>query len=50
MQKKHLIDAARYQNYIKLQRESAYYELSYVEKRQRGKKIRQAGQVNAETA
>jgi len=34
-----LIDAGRYQNYLKLQKESAYYEMSHTEKRRRERKF-----------
>ena len=34
-----LIDAGRYQNYLKLQRESSFYEMSQIEKRRREKKF-----------
>jgi len=33
------LDERRYQNYLKLRKESAYYELSYLEKRNRDKKF-----------
>ena len=33
------IDEKRYNNYLKIQKESAYYEMSYLEKRQRDKKF-----------
>lgn len=34
-----VIDKSRYQNYMKIQKESEFYELSYVEKRKRDKKF-----------
>jgi len=33
------IDERRYKNYLKIQKEAAYYEMSYVEKRQRDKEF-----------
>lgn len=33
------IDEKRYNNYLKIQKESAYYEMSYLEKRQRDKEF-----------
>jgi ribosome biogenesis GTPase len=33
------LDERRYQNYLKMRRESAYYEMSYLEKRNRDKKF-----------
>jgi ribosome biogenesis GTPase / thiamine phosphate phosphatase len=34
-----IIDEERYQNYLKIQKESAYYEMSYLEKRKRDKQF-----------
>jgi len=38
--KKGEISQERYQSYLKLKKESAYYEMSYLEKRQKNKKLR----------
>ena len=35
----HKIDPGRYQNYLKLQRESSFYEMSHTEKRRKEKKF-----------
>lgn len=36
---KGLIDGSRYQNYLKIQKEATYYNMSYVEKRQKDKEF-----------